>query len=270
LPWRGERDPYRILVSEVMLQQTQALRVAPLYEAFIERFPTVFDLARASSADVLRAWQNLGYNRRALNLWRSARTVADAGGFPETVDGLEALPGVGRYTARAVASFAFGVDAGVVDANVRRLLTRYGGLRPDSDVQETADDLVPPGRAAEWNQAMIDLGAEVCRAREAKCADCPLARGCAWNRGIRIAPAKRKGHVPFAGTTRYARGRVIEVLREADGPLSRAEIVRRSGLDRRRVDGSVTTLERDGLVTVRRYSVLLGSSAPSRADVRRR
>lgn len=252
-----------------MLQQTQALRVAPLYEAFIERFPTVAHLARASSADVLRAWQNLGYNRRALNLLRTAHAVSAAGAFPTTVDELRRLPGIGPYTARAVASFAFDVDVGVVDANVRRVLTRYTGLPPEADVQAIADTLVTPRRSARWNQAMIDLGAEVCRARDPRCAGCPLRDGCAWDAGTRFAP-ERKASVRFEETTRYARGRVVASLREAFGPLTRVQIVRRTGLEPGRVIDALATLERDGLVTVRGTEVVLGSSAPSPAASLRR
>jgi A/G-specific adenine glycosylase len=270
LPWRGERDPYRVLVSEVMLQQTQALRVAPIYRAFIERFPTVARLACASSAEVLRAWQNLGYNRRALNLLQTAQAVSASGAFPTTVEGLRRLPGIGPYTARAVASFAFDIDTGVVDANVRRVLTRYIGVRPDADVQDLADELVPPGRSARWNQAMIDLGAEVCRARDPRCASCPLHEGCAWSSGTRGVPERKPSYVRFEDTTRYARGRVVASLREADGPLTRTQIVRRTGLAPARVRGALATLERDGLVAMRGTDVVLGSSAPSPAAWRRR
>src|SRR5438445_2102602 len=119
LPWRGERDPYRLLVSEVMLQQTQASRVIEPYRRFLERFPTVESLAEADAADVLREWGSLGYNRRALNLWRTAQAIVERGGFPRTVDELEGLPGIGPYTARAVASFAFAADWGVGEAHVR-------------------------------------------------------------------------------------------------------------------------------------------------------
>ena len=164
LPWREETDPYRVLVSEVMLQQTQALRVVPHYERFLRTFPTVDALASASSGDVLRAWENLGYNRRALNLWRAARAVASQGGFPRTVDTLQGLPGVGPYTARAVASFAFGVEVAAADVNVRRVVARTHGSDASSrQVQALADALVPRGGVRRWNQAMIVSAArDVC------------------------------------------------------------------------------------------------------------
>ncbi|MEX2394771.1 MAG: A/G-specific adenine glycosylase, partial [Actinomycetota bacterium] len=163
LPWRGERDAYRILVSEVMLQQTQASRVVPFYEGFCERFPDVESLAAAAPADVLREWSSLGYPRRAMNLWRAARSIVERGSFPSTVDDLVTLAGVGPYTARAIASFAFDVDVAAVDANVKRVVARFHGVT--DGVQALADALVPTGKAAAWNQAMIDLGAEVCTAR---------------------------------------------------------------------------------------------------------
>src|SRR5439155_5765285 len=141
LPWRGERDPYKVLVSEVMLQQTQASRVVEPYGRFLARFPSVESLAAADAADVLREWGTLGYNRRALNLWRAARAIVERGGFPRTIEELQELPGVGPYTARAVASFAFDVDCGIVEANVRHVLSRAFGA--SSPAQETADALVP-------------------------------------------------------------------------------------------------------------------------------
>jgi len=237
-----------VLVSEVMLQQTQAARVAPSYVSFLRRFPSVESLAAARPDAVLRAWGNLGYNRRALNLWRAARAVVDRGSFPRTVDGVRELPGVGPYTARAVAAFAFGVDAGAVDANVRRVLTRAMGLPPDADVQELADRLVPRGRSGAWNQALFDLGAGVCRPRRPSCGDCPLGSRCAWAAGRRPAPARPRSAPPrFETTTRYARGRVVGVLRATDS-ASVGRLLRMTGLERRRLESALRSLERDGLV----------------------
>ena len=258
MPWRGETDPYRVLVSEVMLQQTQALRVVPHYARFLRAFPTVKALAAASSADVLRAWENLGYNRRALNLWRTARAVVETGGFPRTVDGLRELPGIGPYTARAVASFAFGVDVAAADVNVRRVVARTNGLDPsDRSVQDLADALVPRGRVRVWNQAMIDLGAEVCRARNPRCAECPLQRMCAWSAGVRPATKPRVKSPRFEDTTRYARGRVVQALRRVDGS-TRSALATQTGLDRHRLDDALRTLADDGLVTPRRGRYVLG------------
>lgn len=264
LPWRGERDPYRVLVSEVMLQQTQAARVAAAYPAFLSRFPDAAALARAGSAGVLRAWGNLGYNRRAVALWRACRAIVDAG-FPRTVDELERLPGVGPYTARAVASFAFACDVGVVDANVRRVLTRLYGLAPDADVQAFADELVPGGRSAVWNQAMIDLGALVCRPRSPSCSACPLARRCAFSKGRR-APARTRAREPaFEATPRYVRGRIVAELRLTPRSVGLSTLRERVGVSPDRFASAVRALERDGIVSLRGGRVSLGAAptAPS-------
>lgn len=254
LPWRGETDPYRLLVSEVMLQQTQAGRVAPIYERFLARFPTVDLLARSNPADVLRAWEDLGYNRRALFLWRAARAVVDRGAFPGTVEDLLELPGVGPYTARAVASFAFGADVAAVDANVARVVTRaHGGA---GNVQELADSLVPRGRAAEWNQAMIDLGAEVCRARSPRCALCPLQSLCRWSGAD--APSGKSADTPFVQTNRYARGRIVRALR-SQRTATLAALTRMCELSDERVQRALDGLMRDGLVRRSGRAYALGS-----------
>jgi A/G-specific adenine glycosylase len=162
LPWRRTTDPYAILVSEVMLQQTQVARVVPRYLAWLERWPDAPALAAATRADVLAEWVGLGYNRRALALLAAAQAVA-RDGWPED---LRALPGVGPYTAAAVGSFAFGEQVAAVDTNARRVAARLG--------RGTPDELLPPGRAAEFNQATMELGASVCTARAARCGECPV------------------------------------------------------------------------------------------------
>ena len=166
LPWRHTRDPYAILVSEVMLQQTQVSRVLPRYLEWLERWPTVESLAAAPAADVIRAWSGLGYNRRAINLHRTAQAVAQRGGFPRQIPELEVLPGIGPYTARALACFAFGAQVSAPDVNARRVLGRAFG---------DPDHPPPPGRAFDWNQALFDLGSTVCLARRPRCGECPLA-----------------------------------------------------------------------------------------------
>jgi A/G-specific adenine glycosylase len=227
LPWRKTRDPYAILVSEVMLQQTQVTRVIERWTAWLERWPTVEALAAASAADVVRAWSGLGYNRRAINLQRAARAVADAGAFPRTLEGLRALPGIGPYTASAIACFAFDEQLTTVDVNVRRVLGRA----------LARDDAPPPdGRAWEWNQALFDLGATVCLARIPRCEACPLAHGCP-SRGMRFEPLRKQG--PFAGSSRARRSALVRDLH--DGPRPRALY------DAATLDG----LERDGLLVVR-------------------
>src|SRR5579884_3405602 len=178
LPWRRTRDPYRILVSEVMLQQTQVDRVVPKYHAFLERFPTLRALAEAPTADVIRAWSGLGYNRRAVNLQRAAQAVVERHGgvMPRERAALEALPGIGRYTAGAIICFAYEQDAGFLDTNIRRVLHRvfYGPELPEEratprELSALADELVPPGEGYEWNQALMELGALVCTGRKALC-----------------------------------------------------------------------------------------------------
>ncbi len=245
-----------------MSQQTQAFRVVEPYLAFLERFPTVDELASADAADVLRAWGSLGYNRRALNLWRTAQAVAHLGGFPRTIDELMRLPGIGPYTARAIATFAFDAHVGVVDANVRRVYERCFGA---VDLQSLADSFTPRGYAARWNQAMIDLGAEVCRPRDPRCDVCPVRSLCTWDGALRTArPAPR-----FETTSRYARGRIVDALRA--GPATASELIRRTNLDAERALDAIESLRTDGLVHRRGSSFRLGpASAPSNAASRRR
>ena len=209
LPWRRTRDPYAILVSEVMLQQTQAARVVPRYVAWLERWPTVDALAGASATEVLRAWQGLGYNRRALNLHRAAREIA-ANGWP---DDLSELPGVGRYTADAVACFAFGRAVLPVDVNVRRVLERTGGSFDHTCAQ-----------------ALMDLGATVCIARVPRCGECPLAEECP-SRGRRFEPLRRQGS--FEGSFRQRRAAALRALLDGVDP---------------RDEEAVAALTRDGLL----------------------
>ena len=195
LPWRGDPDPYHILVSEIMLQQTGIARVMPKYLAFLERFPTLNALAGASTADVLRQWHGLGYNRRALNLKRAAEAAVErfGGQLPHTVEELESLPGIGKYTARAVASFAFNLQVPVVDTNVRRVLSAFAGRElSERETWDLAHRMLPAGRAADWNQALMDHGALAIRAT-------PRRSG--------------KPSEPFASSNRFWRGRIVDALR---------------------------------------------------------
>ncbi len=224
LPWRRTRDPWGVLVSEVMAQQTQVARIIPRWEAFMERFPTPESLAEAPLADLLRLWQGLGYPRRARALHEAARRIRDSGRFPSTVEQLMDLPGVGPYTARAVAAFAFDLDVGVLDTNVGRLLARLAGerLRPAA-AQTMADDLVPKGDAWIWNQVVMDFGATVCTARTPRCDGCPVSGQCAWAGSTeRADPAQGSAGVSgkqarFEGSDRQARGRLLAAL--VDGPI---------------------------------------------------
>ena len=212
LPWRETRDPYAILVSEVMLQQTQVERVVPRFERWLARWPTVEALAQASPADAIVEWQGLGYNRRALNLHRAAVHVA-ASGWP---DDLTELPGVGPYTAAAIANFAFGRDVLPVDTNVRRVKERTG---------EMFD--------ASCAQALFDLGATVCLARVPRCGACPLAGRCP-SRGSHFEPLRRQG--PFEGSFRQRRALALRAIAAGTRPD----------------DGeAVAALARDGLVVLR-------------------
>ena len=170
-----------MLVSEVMLQQTQVPRVIPRWESFLARFPTTKACAAASLADVLREWQGLGYPRRARNLHATARQVELRGGFPRDLDGLLALPGIGKYTARALLAFAFELDAAVVDTNIARVYARVVGERlTPGRVQAAADAACPRGDAWVWNQCLMDLGAVLCRPSAPRCDECPVATRCAW------------------------------------------------------------------------------------------
>lgn len=233
LAFRATRDPYAVLVSELMAQQTQAARAAEAWTTWMARFPTIHALAAASPADVLRAWAGLGYNRRALLLHRTARVVvADHDGrVPDSVDGLMTLPGVGPYTARAVAAIAFGIPVGAVDTNARRVLGRVlvgdtDALTP-SALQRIADASVPPGRAGDWTHALMDVGAGPCRPRNPRCDTCPARPWCRFaavavtpRAGSGVAtPARgpRRAEPPFPSTTRWLRGRIIARARDAEG-----------------------------------------------------
>ena len=223
LPWRATRDGWRILVSEIMLQQTQVDRVIASYTAFVDAFPTVAACARAGPGDVVRLWSGLGYNRRALNLHRAAVVMAEqhGGSVPNDEQSLRALPGVGPYTARAVLSFSFEADVAPVDTNVVRVLARSvaGTGLPLRQAQSLADHLLPAGHSWEFNQAMFDLGATVCTAARPQCGRCPLRHQCRWKRaGLtdpdpwRASPSVQT-QAPFAGSDRQGRGRLVHALR---------------------------------------------------------
>ena len=237
LPWRFTRDPWAILVSEVMLQQTQAARVVPHYARFLARFPTPAALAAAPAAEAIAAWSGLGYNRRVLALRAAAQAVAERGWPP--VERLEELPGVGPYTAAALGSFAWGAPMAAVDTNVRRVLSRHDGAEhTPRALARRAAELMPAGRAAAFNQAMMELGATVCRPRRPECGGCPVQAGCA-SAGRVAAPALRQGRRErFEDTDRWARGRIVAALVSGD-PLP--------ALDRARRERAEAGLLRDGL-----------------------
>lgn len=258
-PWRGTTDSYAVLVSEVMLQQTQASRVAERFPRFMARFPTAEALAAAPAFAVLAEWSGLGYNRRALALQRAAATVA-RDGWPADVAGLEKLPGIGPYTARAVASLAFGLPVGVVDTNVRRwLLRRFAAPDHGASLQALADALAvagEDGRAGDWTHASMEFGAAICRVGAPRCTACPIAEECP-SRGTAVAIAVAR-QPPLRGSTRAYRGAVVrqlagvagheltlgELRERIDGDLARIGPVLDDGAWRQVLDG----LERDGLV----------------------
>jgi len=249
LPWRRTRDPWAVLVSELMLQQTQVPRVLPKYSVFLERFPTPAACAAASVSDVVREWAGLGYNRRAVNLHRTALAVVErhGGSLPADLDALLALPGVGPYTARAVLAFAFERDVGVVESNTARVLARSRGrhLSP-REAQEAADALVPPGRGWTWNQAMIDLGATVCRRRDPRCGVCPIRPQCRWDGGADPAwPATRQS--TFSGSDRQGRGRLVEAMRRRPVPMERLAEAAGWPDDEERAVRAAESLVADGL-----------------------
>jgi A/G-specific adenine glycosylase len=225
LPWRRTRDPWAVLVSEVMAQQTGVDRVVPYYEAFLARFPQPAACAAAPASAVLRLWSGLGYNRRALNLHRCAQAlVAEHGGkVPADLAALLALPGIGPYTARAVLAFAFEQPVGVVDTNVGRVLARREGRRLGAaEAQDIADAQVPAHRSWLWNQTLMELGATVCHRRSPDCGACPVTVGCAWHGSEAPDPADGSagvgtGQSRFEGSDRQGRGRLVAALRA--GPL---------------------------------------------------
>lgn len=264
LAFRRTTDPYAILVSESMAQQTQAARAAAYWERFIDRFPTVDALAAASPAEVLRAWAGLGYDRRGLALWRAAGVIVETygGRVPDTVEALDALPGVGPYTARAVAALAFGVPVGAVDVNVRRVLGRIVAGGADaltaSEMQTVADAAVPSKAPGAWTHAVMDVGATVCKPRNPRCRECPAVRWCRYAAGaqtgatsdvaVRGNAGRRAPATPFTHTTRWLRGRILDRLRAApDGDwiaLDEAIGVH----DHDRVRGAASALAHDGML----------------------
>jgi A/G-specific adenine glycosylase len=235
LPWRAApRDPYRVWISEIMLQQTQAATVIPYFWRFTERFPTVQALAQAPLDDVLKLWEGLGYYARARNLHRAAhKVVAEFGGqLPDTVEELSRLPGIGRYTAGAIASLAFGRDAPVVDGNVKRVLCRLDAIRGDvrqpkiqNLLWNLAEANLPKGKAGRWNEAMMELGATICTPRSPQCNACPLAQVCrARALGVQDklparAASQRTPHYDVTAAVIRKRGRVLIAQRPLGGML---------------------------------------------------
>jgi A/G-specific adenine glycosylase len=259
-----------------MAQQTQAARAAEHWQRFTARFPTIAALAATGPADVQRAWQGLGYNRRALALWRASRVIESehGGRVPDKVEVLETLPGVGPYTARAVAAIAFGRPVGAVDVNVRRVLGRMVAAGPGpvnaTEIQDIADRAVPPERAADWTHAVMDVGALLCRPREPRCSECPASPWCRFaardRHGVEPADPRagpRRHNPPFPSTTRWLRGRILDTLRAApadnwvtiDAPIG--------AHDQARIREVAIAMAADGLIEIDR-------SAPAPGRIRAR
>jgi A/G-specific adenine glycosylase len=286
LAFRATSDPWAILVSEVMAQQTQAARAAEAWTGFMAAYPTPAALAAASPAEVLRSWRGLGYNRRALALQRAAGVIeAEHGGqVPAEVAVLERLPGIGPYSARAVAALAFGRRVGAVDTNVRRVLGRAFFDQPPAaaPLQALADSMVPPRRPGVWTHALMDIGATLCRTRNPRCPACPVQSVCAYAAGASAAGASaagasaagaprepegrgrssRDGAPPTLGfrtTSRWLRGRILDRLRDIeDGSwLAFTDSIGDHGVDA--IRAALAGMARDGLVEVR-----AGSEAEAR------
>ena len=256
LAFRRTADPWSVLVSEVIAQQTQAARAAAAWIGFIEAFPTPAALAAASPATVIRAWRGLGYNRRAIALRASAIAIVEdhAGRVPATFDALVRLPGIGPYTARAVLAIAFDQPVAALDTNIRRVVGRaFLGAEaalPPRALQAAADRFVPAGRAAQWTHALMDVGAAVCRKNDPRCDACPLACHCRFLAAGRPASTASRpaSSGPFRSTTRWLRGRILDRLRDAPdaawvdlrGPIGEH--------DEERTRTEVENLAREGLL----------------------
>lgn len=242
------------MVSEIMLQQTQVSRVIERYHEFLERFPTASDCAHAPTSAVIELWAGLGYNRRAVNLWRAAGVIEAEhnGQVPADLEGLLALPGIGPYTARAVQAFAFERDVGVVDTNVGRLLARWTGQTlSNRDAQLLADALVPPAAGWQWNQGLFDFAVAVCTKREPGCDSCPLIAACTWQ-GQGADPANSSagvsgGQSRFEGSERQVRGRIVDALRNGPVRLGDLGSFGRPGDTEADVQRIIETLVADGL-----------------------
>lgn len=245
LPWRHTRDPYKILVAEMMLQQTQVIRVIPKYAEFIEKFPDIRSLAKASPAHILRVWEGMGYNRRALYLRKTAEIIVSSyhGEFPKDTALLTKLPGLGVYTARALMVFAYEMNVSMVDTNIRRIITHFffsGRPQKESTIQSVADQLVPHGKSWEWHQALMDYGA-IAMTKEIKT--------------TRVAKKQK----PFKDSDRFYRGRVVDILRKGEIREKKlmTNLMNQYGKERIFFEGIIESLIRDGLIARRKGFVSL-------------
>jgi A/G-specific adenine glycosylase len=252
VPWRELRDPWAILVSEVMAQQTQLARVIPAWERFMARFPDPETLAASEVAELIELWAGLGYQRRALNLRRAAAELAQHG-WPTTAVGLASLPGVGPYTAAAVACFAFGEAVPAIDTNLRRVLSRLEGRPLDgSALSEAAWRHLDRDTPAVWNQAMMDLGATVCRPTDPRCDGCPVRDWCA-DPTVYVPPPRQSR---YEGSVRQARAAVMKTL--AGGPADLHALADRLDIEPDRLGRAVSALESEGAITRSGTLLILG------------
>lgn len=249
LPWRHTHNPYNIMVSEVMLQQTQVERVIPKYTEFVKTYPIVTDLAQAKISDVLKLWKGMGYNRRALYLKKAAEAILEAhnGVFPASEEALLKLPGIGRYTARAILVFSFKQDIAMVDTNIRKIITHFffhSEKQPEMVIQRVADQLVPKGKSWEWHQALMDYGAT--NAREWRRPE--RSPESVEGRSRRIV---QKKNVPFRESNRFFRGRMMDLVRENNWKHKSLmeEMVRKYGKNVPFYEKIIDDLLREGLLT---------------------
>ena len=274
LPWRGESDPYRIILSEIMLQQTQVSRVLGAYPRFLHRFPSMASLARARQRDVVLAWRGMGYNNRAVRLHALASVLVEREmRIPSDAESLLELPGIGRYTAHAILSSVHGLPVPVVDVNIRRLLSRLywripstAGMRSEAEIWRTAERILPRRGVYDWNQALMDIGATICTARLPSCSRCPLGGICASRK--KMTQAKRGTRKAGSGLHgvpgRIYRGRIVEALRRKESGLRAGTLGKEinpefSVHDLPWLESLLAGLERDGLIRVRRGRTLRDS-----------
>lgn len=264
LPWRATEDPYHIVVSEFMLQQTQVPRVILKYEEFLKRFPTITALAKASPAAVIDAWAGLGYNRRAVHLHQFATAVVNtyAGKIPEERRTLMELPGIGPYTSHAILCFAFKKDVPVIDINIKRIFSRlfFKGAGTEEELEEKAQELLPRGKGVAWNNALMDFGSLVCTDKP-RCSICPLRKSCsAFRAGTPEKYVKPKQQSRFKESDRYYRSLVIKELRKRgcfSAPKKDIEAVLPKSKGKKWKEKILLSLERDGLVVRKKENVSL-------------
>lgn len=243
LPWRDTSDPWAILISEVMAQQTQIARVVPAWTEFLDRYPTPVDLAGSDRAELIRLWAGLGYQRRAINLQRAAEIIA-TDGWPSDIDGLRRLPGVGPYTAAAVGCFAFGWAVPAIDTNLKRILSRWHGEALNAgSLTRAAAAALAMDRPSDWNQAMMDLGALICRPHNPHCDLCPVSTHCK-DPSIYEPPARQ---TRYQGSVRQARAAILRTLAER-GEVSEVELTAAIGVPTTQVETALEALEAESLI----------------------